>query len=578
MIEARMADGTVLRFPAGTPDDVVDRAAAEYMQSAKPPAPEQSGPSTGQSFMRGLGLGARNVMEGAANSLPGMAYDAMAAIMPNIPGTMRAEGGSTAPPMRAADLARTGADALALPTAETQTERRNAAIIEPVTGALASMGGGAALSSAAQQAGAPLAQNVGRMLSTQPLTQAASAGVGGYVADATDSPVAGMAASLATPLAIAGVRRAITPVPNVNSPGRQALVQGAEREGIPLTAGQATGSPFLQNVESQFEQLPFTSGPQRAIREDQQRAFIQAAMRRAGEAADDTSPATINAARDRIGRTIGTIANRNTLRFTPQLDSELAQIEDSLRFIPAEAAGPVRARIEQLRGMASPSAAPGVPPTVPGASYRMLDSALGRSIRSTNNGDLRAALGDLRERLRAAMDASISPADASDWQQARRQYANLMVIANAAGRAGGGAAEGLMSPVALRQALDTSTGGGYVYGRGDLNELARMGQALLRPPPDSGTAGRTFANNLLTGSLVGGGAGSGAMVGGPMGAAVGAAGSLALPRVAQMLMNSPAGQAYLRNQVAANPTITSDLARALLIHQASSALPNMGAQ
>jgi hypothetical protein len=68
------------------------------------------------------------------------------------------------------------------------------------------------------------------------------------------------------------------------------------------------------------------------------------------------------------------------------------------------------------------------------------------------------------------------------------------------------------------------------------------------------------------------------MVGGPMGAAVGAAGSLALPRVAQMLMNSPAGLAYLRNQVAANPTITSDLARALLIHQASSALPNMGVQ
>jgi hypothetical protein len=568
MIEARMADGTVLRFPVGTPDDVVDRAAAEYMQSAKPPAPEQSGPSTGQSFMRGLGLGARNVMEGAANSLPGMVYDAIAPAMPRIPFT------EAQPPVKASEWATRAANALGLPVAETETEQRNAAIIQPVTGALASMGGGAALSSAAQQAGAPLAQNVGRMLSTQPLTQAASAGVGGYVADATDSPVAGMAASLATPLAIAGVRRAITPIPNVNSPGRQALVQGAQREGIPLTAGQATGSRFLQNVESQFEQLPFTSGPQRAIREDQQRAFIAAALRRAGVVADDTTPATINAARDRIGGTIKQIANRNTMRFTPELDNELAQIEGSLRFIPAESAGPVRARIQQLRGMVE---GPAGQRTVPGVSYRLLDSQIGRSARSTSNGDLRTVLGDIRDLLRRAMDDSISPADAADWQQARRQYANLMVIANAAGRAGGGAAEGMMSPVALRQALDSSTGGGYVYGRGDLNELARMGQALLRPPPDSGTAGRTFANNILTGSLVGGGAGSGAMVGGPMGAAVGAAGSLALPRVAQMLMNSPAGQAYLRNQVAANPTITSDLARALLIHQASSALPNMGA-
>ena len=269
MIEARMADGTVLRFPAGTPDDVVDRAAAEYVQSAKP----ADQPGAGQSFMRGLGIGARNVIEGAANSLPGMAYDAFASIMPNIPGTMRADGTSTAPPMRAADLARTGADALNLPTAETETERRNAAIIEPVAGAVASMGGGVGLANLGQQAAAPIAQNAGRMLAAQPLTQATSAGVGGYVANETDSPVMGMVASLATPLAIAGARRAITPVANVNSPGRQALVEGAEREGIPLTAGQATGSRFLQNVESQFEQLPFTSGPQRAIREDQQRAF-----------------------------------------------------------------------------------------------------------------------------------------------------------------------------------------------------------------------------------------------------------------------------------------------------------------
>jgi hypothetical protein len=330
-------------------------------------------------------------------------------------------------------------------------------------------------------------------------------------------------------------------------------------------------------VESQLEQLPFTSGPQRAIREDQGRDFIRAAMRRAGENADDTMPGTINAARERIGGTIGQIANRNTLRFTPQLQAELQQIEDSLRFIPPEAAGPVRARIEQLRGMASPSAAPGVDPTIPGASYRMMDSQLGRSIRSTSNGDLRAALGDIRERLRTAMDASISPSDAQEWQQARRQYANLMNIATAAGRAGGGAAEGMMSPVALRQALDQSTGRGYAFGRGDLNELARIGQAVIKPPSDSGTAGRTYANNILTGSLVGGGAGSGAMIGGPLGAAAGAAGSLALPRLAQMLMNSQAGQAYLRNQVAANPTVTSDLARALLVHQASQYLPNMGA-
>lgn len=560
-----------------------------------PEAQQAPQPSVMQQGLRGLGLGVRNVIQGAAGSLPGMAYDALTAAFPRLPGTMTADG-SEPPRPRAAERAKTLADALSLPEPETVAEKRNSAIIEPMAGGVASMNAGAPLVNAA----APAARALGNMLTTNPLTQAASAGVGGYVANETDSPVLGMAASLATPLAIAGARRIVTPVPNVNSPGRQALVQGAEREGIPLTAGQATGSRFLQNIESQFEQLPFTSGPQRAIREDQNRAFISAAMRRAGETADDTSPATINVARKRIGGTIGEIANRNTLRVTPELDGQLKAIERNLPKLPDGTAGPVGAYIKEFRemvggskpqspewqkpsgmfpGMIQPRAAGGVGdgPTLPGKSYRMLDSELGKAITATSNGDLKNALGQLRETLRTAMDASISPADAQAWQQARREYANLMVIANAAGRAGGGAAEGMMSPVALRQALDASTGRGYVYGRGDLNELARIGQAVVKPPPDSGTAGRSYANNMLTGSLVGGGAGSGAMVGGPLGAAAGAVGSLALPRIAQMLMNSDTGQAYLRNQAAAAPTLTPDLMRALLVHQLSGALPNMGA-
>jgi hypothetical protein len=580
MIEAKMADGTVLRFPAGTPDDVVDRAAAEYMQGTKQPEAPQRG--VGEGMLRGLGLGARSAVN-VVGALPGLAYDAL-----RIPGQIATAGinavaGTNIPDGYSSRDILTGvSDAAGLPTAETEAERKAAAVSEALGGVAFGYGaGGLAANSAA-----PMARTIGRALTAQPLTQAASAATGAYVGEDTDNPWMGMAASLATPVAIAGLRRIVTPVPNVNSPGRQALVDGAERRGIDLTAGQATGSRFLQNVESQFEQLPLTSGPQRAIRENQGRQFIRDAWRHAGESADDTLPTTINASRNRIGGNIKTIANRNTLRFTPQLDSELQQIEDGLRFIPKEIADAVRARIEQLRGMKVPptaaAAAGGAPPTVPGAAYRLLDSDIGKNIRASRDGPYQTALGELRETIRRAMDASISPADAADWQEARRQYANLMVIANAAGRAGAGAAEGVMSPVALRQALDTSTGGGYVYGRGDMNELARIGQALLKPPPDSGTGGRTYANNLLTGqnlfsgAAVGAGASGGAMVGGPVGAGVGAVGSLALPRMVQMLMNSGAGQSYLRNQVAANPTITQDLARALLIHQVSAALPNMG--
>lgn len=381
-------------------------------------------------------------------------------------------------------------------------------------------------------------------------SRAYGAGVGAAIG-------AGVGAGVGAATSLAG--RVISPVrPNL-SPEARDLVDAARREGIPLSVGQESGSRLLKNIEGALAQAPGSAGPAADAILDQQRAFNRAVLRRAGENEDIASPDVLNRARARIGGVIEQVANRNTLQVTPNLQSELAQIEGSLQFLPAEAAGPVRARIEQLRGMMiQPPSQPGglqtaaTNPTIPGAAYRLMDSQLGRSIRSTTNGDLRSALGELRERLRGAMDQSISPADAATWQQARREYANLMVAADAAKGAGAATAEGHISPLALRTALDRSTGGGYVWGRGDLNELARVGQSALRQPPDSGTAGRGMATNLVTGSLPAAGAVGGYAAAGPLGAAAGAAAPFVVPRAVQSFMDSRAGRAWLMSQAGAN--------------------------
>jgi len=422
-----------------------------------------------------------------------------------------------------------------------------------------------------------LVNRAATVMASQPALQTVAGTAAGAVGEATDSPLAALATALAVPTVAATGARVITPIQQQGNAEYRALVAAAEREGIPVTAGQATGSRFLKNLEGRLEQLPFTGARQRAIREGSEDAFTRAVMRRTGTAAGDTSPDTLNAIRSKLGSEFESIANRNTLNVTPDLQNRLAQIEDSLRFIPAELAGPVKSRIEQLRGMmVAPPSSGGVPlapgqtapnPVIPGASYRMLDSALGRSMRSTSNGDLRAALGDLRDTLRTAMDNSISPEDAAAWDQLRRDYANLMVISRAAGGAGEAAATGRISPLALRGAVNQSTGGGYAFGRGDLNELARIGQSVLRPPPDSGTAGNQAANDLLTGRIAllsGLGGAGGAVVAGPVGGVAGAMLPLALPRMVQALMNSEAGQAYLRNQAIQNgPRVTPALISAL---------------
>lgn len=399
-------------------------------------------------------------------------------------------------------------------------------------------------------------------LAAQPGLQAAAGMAGGAVSEATDSPLAGFLASMAVPLGAAAGGRLITPIRPPPNAAREALVRAAEREGIPVTAGQATGNAFLRNVESQLEQLPLTSGPARGAREAQQAAFTRAALQRAGTSADNAGPEVLNQTRQRIGGVFNDLTARNNLNLDDVALSQFARVENDL----TQNALPEVARIANNRMQQVINAA-GADGQVPGTFYRQMDSAIGRQMRETGNGDLRTALGQVRDALREAMDRSISPADSAAWAQARRQYANFAALRQVMGGAGAGVAEGQISPLALRGALDRSTGRGYAEGRGDLNELARIGQSIVRAPNDSGTAGRTLAQNVLTGSIPATGGVLGTMLGGPVGGVVGAGASLALPRLVQAMMNSAAGQAYLRNQVVRNPQMTGPLSAALLGQQ-----------
>lgn len=356
--------------------------------------------------------------------------------------------------------------------------------------------------------------------------------------------------------------RALTPRRAVTSPERDALVASARDEGIPLSAGEVTGSKPLQKTEQMLSQAPGSAGGYAADAIAQQRAFNRAALRRAGIDADIATPEVLRTAQDTIGGTIKEIANRNTLLVSPELMTQLAQIEDSLRFLPRETASPVKARLDQLMGMLEQP--PGAnATTIPGASYRLMDSQIGRNIRSTTNGDLRAALMDLRGKLRTAMDASISADDAADWATARRQYANLQVIRDAVSGAGAGTAEGNISPLALRGAVDRSTGGGYEMGQGDLNQLARIGQSVLRKPSDSGSPAGIHINRLLSGGAIPT-AGAGAYMGGVEGAMMGAAVPYVAPWVIGGAMRSRPGQAFLTNQLTqqVNPLYTAAITAA----------------
>jgi hypothetical protein len=331
--------------------------------------------------------------------------------------------------------------------------------------------------------------------------------------------------------------RAIRPVRSELSPELERLAGVAQQQNIPLSAGQRTGSRPLQIMESVFENLPFTSGPQLARRQAQGEAYNAAIGRTFGQNADAITPDVLGTARREIGQQFTNLAGRNTLdannnRFLTQLANAT---DEANRFATPDVARVVTNRVDDLLSKVDQNG------RIPGQAYREFDSALGRTMRGSSNGDLRSALGDVRHAAREGMDNSISQADQAAWRDARRQYANLMTVAPVAARS----ESGNVSGKTLLGATNTGNRNARFGGPSDLADIARVGRAFVSEQiPNSGTAQRALYQGLLTGGL--GGAGYAASDDPSKGIALGLLG-LGGPRAIQAAMNSRAGQRYLTN-------------------------------
>lgn len=418
-----------------------------------------------------------------------------------------------------------------------------------LTGGLGLVGGGLSLGANAARAG----QGLGRMAlgsavdgaAIGALQGAGSATEGQRLEGAKTGGIVGGGLGLAAPLAISGVsnavRRAVTPSP-VNAE-RQAAANVLRNEGVELTAGQTTGSKGLRYAESEIG-----GNAAENVMERQGEQFTRAALSRAAVNADRATPQVIDDAFRRIGGDFDALAARNQIIPDHQLVNDLrttvgeygSLVPDSLRApVVVNVANDIVNAIQ--RG------------PLDGAAYQSLRSQLDRASRTSRaNPELAQALRGMRESLDDAMERSIAannPRDMGAWRDVRNQYRNMLVIEKAAAGAGENAALGLISPSALRNATVQQGRRAYARGQGDFSELARAGEALMKPMPNSGTAGRLRAQNLssIIPTILGGGVGAGA--GGPLGAVAGAAAGAAVPRIAGALMMSRPGQAYLSNQL-----------------------------
>jgi len=468
-------------------------------------------------------------------------------------------------------LTGSGADAYSAGTERTRDDLATARAQHPIAtttgeigGALGSgaglVGGGLSIGANAARAGTGL----GRAAIGSAADGAILGGIQGAGSSEEEKRLEGAGSGLVTggliggaaPFVVSGAsnlfRRAVTPLP-INAE-RQAAANVLRNEGVDLTAGQLSGSKGLRYAESEIG-----GNAAENMMERQGEQFTRAALRRAAIDADRATPQVMDDAFTRIGLDFDALAARNQLIPDRQLVGDLTTaVGDYGAIVPESMRSPIVLKVANDLVDAAKRG------PIDGAAYQSLRSQLERASRGAKaNPELSTALRGMREAIDGAMERSIAvnnPADAGAWRDVRNQYRNMLVLEKAASGAGENAALGLISPSALRNASVNQGRRAYVRGQGDFSELARAGEALMKPMPNSGTAGRLRAQNLISfvPSLIGGGVGA---AGGPGTAMAGFAAGAAVPRIAGALMMSRPGQAYLSNQVLSGPA--SPQARAI---------------
>jgi len=319
---------------------------------------------------------------------------------------------------------------------------------------------------------------------------------------------------------------------------KPANVRLLEDEGVTaISAGQKTGSTPLQYLEQSLGDI---TGAGTRMTEKGKEQFTQAVLRRAGVDAERATPEVIDDAFKRIGNQFDRLAANNTLHPDQVMGPQIRQAVDRYN---GNVSPPMRAPV--IRGYQEEIAQAlgannGV---IPGPAYASLRSRMEAAARSAPS-EVADTLRGIKNALDHAMERHLQRIGSSDlgaWQQVRREYRNILPIERAV--TGGGGAEGLISPSALRAAMVNQSRRGYARGTGDLSRLAKAGEDVMRPLPNSGTAPRAYMMSLpaSAGALVGG-----VMSGNPLLAAGGALGVLGPPVGGRALMSRPVQNFFAR--------------------------------
>jgi hypothetical protein len=286
--------------------------------------------------------------------------------------------------------------------------------------------------------------------------------------------------------------------PPALSPQRAAAVRTLENAGVPMTAGEYTGSSPLRYMEATLSDMPFAGGKAREIKSQQGEALANEVMARAGSPGELMTRETADAAKARLKTTFDDITSRNSMNVDTKLGQDImdvANIYDNAVNVGNQRPVVYNEISKLLNAQGS---------SLPGSQYQQWRSSLGRAASDLyrKGGDSASAdaLKGLQKALDSAFERSVAnPADAALLKETNRQYSAIKGVQKGLDRAGGDPLLGELgaNPGATLRAMATGP-----TGHRGFTDLADAANTVLKPLPNSGTAQR-MGNILTLGTMVG---------------------------------------------------------------------------
>lgn len=512
-ITAELHDGTLLEFPDGTDQAVIQRTVKSMLSGQQPAQAEAP------SFASRVGQQAKNIAAGAVRGAGSIG----ATLLAPIDAAARAVGvqndfiGRT-------DRREAMDAALKEAGADTDSFAYGAGKLGAEIAGTAGAGGAVARGLSAIPGAARVAPSLLNAVRTAGMEAGAGSGVGNALTRAAGGAInGGISAGLVDPkdatagavtggalpvaLKVAGtagsaIGRAIRGA--APSPEVQRLAQRAEQLGIDIPIDRLADSKPLNALAASLNYVPFSG---RAATEARMEAQVnRAASRLIGEDTSNMTQALRDAGRN-LGAKFDATLKATDVQMTPAFRQALADVENKATAeLSAEQAAIIHRQIAQIQ-------AKGATGVIDGQTAYNIKKTLD-SMGARNSNEAFYAR-DLRRSLMDALNDSLGPQQASEFAALRRQYGNMLTLDKLA--ANGADGEVSVARLANLRGIKNQ----------DLQELADISAQFVKPRESAHGA----AQRVTLGSLAG--AATGALGGVPA-----IAGGIAAGRGANAALNS----------------------------------------